>query len=66
MVDHPSREPEQSGTDGACTDQPPGRAGSAEEGYLPVEVMGQGGAQQPGGVSCEDAGGEVGETLRIL
>ena len=40
MVHDPSRESEQSGTDGASTDQPPGRLRSAEEGYLPVEVMG--------------------------
>ena len=57
MVDDPSREPEQSGTDGASTDQPPRRMRTPEEGYVAVEVMGQGGAQEPGGVSGEDAGG---------
>ena len=57
MVDDPSRDPEQSGTDSTSTDQPPSPMRSAQDGYLPVEVMGQSGAQQPGGVSCEDAGG---------
>ena len=55
MVHDPSREPEQSGTDGASTDQPPSLMRSAQDGYVAVEVMGQGGAQQPGGVSGEDA-----------
>ena len=40
MVDEASGESEQSGTDGASTDQPPGRLRTADEGYLPVEVVG--------------------------
>ena len=57
MVHDPSREPEQSGTDSSSTDQPPSPVRTPEEAYLAVEVMGQGGADQLGGVSCEDAGG---------
>ena len=57
MVHDPSRDPEQSGTDSSSTDQPPSPVRTPEEAYLAVEVMGQGGADQLGGVSCEDAGG---------
>ena len=39
MVHDPSREPEQSGTDSASTDQPPSPMRTPEEGYMPVEVM---------------------------
>ena len=56
MVDEASGHPEQSGPDGASAYQAGGRLGFPEDGYLPVEVVGQGGAEQPDGVRGEDTG----------